>query len=729
MIFSTSFPFIQQNDSTDCGLACVAMIAKFYGKNISVAELQTQITLTKNGLYAQDLSRVAESLGFRSLLVKIDIDKLRKKVSAPCIIHWNRNHFITVYKVTKSKVFYADPATGLLSCSIENFITNWYSQGTDGYALLLETTPQFYNSFAGQKTASINKASISYILKYLVKYRLHFSLLIVSLLIGSILQLLLPFLTQWIIDYGISYKDSDFVYLAVGALFTVYLSSTLIDFLRSRLLIHLSSRVNIFIISDFLIKLMNLPLTFFDGRFKGDLIQRIRDHDRIERFLTDTLLKSIFSVFSVIIFSFALAYYNAPIFAVFLVFTSFEIGWIFFYLQRMRTNDNKIFGLMSQDQSKLMEIINGIQEIKLNNIEKKIRWEWERIQAALFKENVEKLNLSQQQNGGAKFFSYFLIVVVNLIGAILVIQGKLTFGGFIAILFIIAQLNAPISQILTLVLQGYTAKFSLERMGEVYSKEDDSEKELQPLRENSNKEIKFANLDFSFSNDPNNLTLKNISLTIPSNKVTAIVGMSGSGKTTLIKLLLKFYKPLQGCITIDGADLETINSVSWRDSCGSVLQESYIFSDTIGGNIALAEVTDYPKMESAAKMANIHTFIESLPAKYNTRIGENGLGLSQGQKQRILIARAIYKEPDILFFDEATNALDANNEKVIMENLQSFFKGRTVVISAHRLSTVKNADQIILVDNGCIVEVGNHLNLLANKNKYYHLVENQLTLS
>jgi len=727
MIFSPAFPFIKQHSSTDCGIACVAMISKYYGRNISMATMQAQITLTKNGLYAQDLSRVAETLGFRSLLVKIGIHRLRQ-VNAPCIIHWNSNHFIVVYKITKNKVYYADPAMGLISCSIEDFIKHWYNDNDAGFALLLETTPQFFIKPGSNQERTINKASVAYIVKYIVQYRLHFTLLIISLFFGSTLQLLLPFLTQWIIDYGISYKDSDFVYLAVGALFAVYLASTVVDFLRSRLLIHLSSRVNIFIISDFLIKLMNLPLTFFDGRFKGDLIQRVRDHDRIERFLTDTLLKSIFSVFSVLIFSFALAYYNAPIFGIFLVFTACEIGWIFFYLKRMRTNDNKIFRLMSQDQSKLMEIINGIQEIKLNNIEKKVRWEWERIQAALFKENVEKLNLSQQQNGGAKFFSYFLVVSVNLIGAILVIQNKLTFGGFIAILFIIAQLNTPISQILTLVLQGYTAKFSLERMGEVYEKEDDNKKALQPLSLGTNKDIRFEHLDFSFTNDPNNCTLRDISLVIPCNKVTAIVGMSGSGKTTLIKLLLKFYQPLTGAISFGGVDLQEINSVSWRDSCGSVLQESFIFADSIGGNIALAEVIDRDKMVSAAKMANINTFIDSLPLKYDTRIGENGLGLSQGQKQRILIARAIYKEPRILFFDEATNALDANNEKVIMENLQSFFKGRTVVISAHRLSTVKNADQIILIDNGRIVEVGNHTNLLANKNKYYHLVENQLTL-
>jgi len=726
-MFSTPFPFIKQNDSTDCGLACLAMVSAYFGKKIKISTLAENTTLTKNGLYAQDIGRVAEQLGFRTLLIKTDLDSLANKLNGPCIIHWKKDHFITLYKISKKEVHYADPAYGILKVDVKEFKKSWYANDDAGFAILLDVTPQFYKTEKTKDGVAVNKASAGYIFQYLSKYKLHLTLLLLSLFIGSVLQLMLPFFTQWIIDDGISNFDTDFIYLTVGALFVIYLTSTMIDFLRSRLLIHLSSRVNIFIISDFLIKLMNLPLVFFDGRFKGDLIQRVRDHDRIERFLTDTLLKSIFSVFSVLIFSCALAYYNLTIFLIFLVCTGLEVGWIFVYLSKMRINDNKIFQLMSQDQSKLFEIINGIQEIKLNNIEKKIRWEWERIQAALFKENVEKLDLSQKQNGGAKFFSYFLVVCVNLIGAIAVIRGHMTLGSLIAVLFILAQLNAPISQILTLILQGYTAKFSLERMGEIYIKEDENDNCTTAIAE-TEKGITLENISFSFNNDINYCTLKNISLTIPPNKITAIVGMSGSGKTTLIKLLLKFYQPIQGDILIGNQSLSKINPISWRDKCGSVLQDSFIFSDTIGGNISLGEYLDYEKLKSAAQMANIHVFIDSLPNKYQTKIGENGLSLSQGQKQRILIARAIYKQPQILFFDEATNALDANNEKVITENLAPFFKGRTVVISAHRLSTIKNADQIILIDNGRIVEIGNHIDLLANRNKYYNLVENQLTI-
>lgn len=727
MFFKKSFPFIQQQNTMDCGLACVAMIAKYYGRNYSLLELLSYTTLTKNGLYAQDISRVAESLGFRTLLIKVNSDELKKQVSLPCIVHWNSDHYITVYKIKNDTVFFADPSMGLSKCSFAEFKNHWYDQEEKGFVLLLEPTPHFFNNPV--KTTKTNKATLNFILKYVVQYKLYFYLILVSLFLGCLLQFILPFLTQWIIDYGITVKDKDFVYLAAAVLMIIYLSSTLIDFIRSRLLIHLSTRVNIFIISDFLIKLMNLPLSFFDSRFKGDLIQRIRDHDRIERFLTDTLLRSFFSVFSVIIFSIALCYYNAFIFGLFAVFTGMEIGWIFIYLKKMRVNDNKVFHLMSEDQSKLYEIINGIQEIKLNNIEKKVRWEWERIQAGLFKENVEKLTLSQRQNGGAKFFSYSLLVAVNLVGALLVIQNKISMGSLIAILFTLNQLNAPISQILSLILQGYSAKFSLERLGEIYEKNDDHELISPKVSEIPDAiSIILDNVSFSFTEDIDQCTLKNISLVIPAGKTTAIVGMSGSGKTTLIKLLLKFYSPLSGRILIGDNSLEEINSTSWRDKCGSVLQDSFIFSDSIAGNIALDEFIDGQKLDNAVKMANIHTFITSLPLKYQTRIGENGIGISQGQKQRILIARAIYKNPDIIFFDEATNALDANNEKVIMQNLSSFFQGKTVIISAHRLSTVKNADQIILIDEGKIIEVGSHQDLLAHKHKYYQLVENQLTL-
>lgn len=727
MLFQKQFPFVQQQNSMDCGVACLAMIARYHGQPYAVADLLGHCTLTKNGLLAQDVSRLAEKLGFRTLLIKVPFESLARQIPLPCIVHWNREHYVVVYRIGRHLVHYADPASGLHTCSHAEFLRQWQADQHEGFALLLETTPAFYAS--PLHTPQLNKAQLGFVSKYLTQYRLYFGLLALSLLFGCLLQLALPFVTQWIVDYGIAYRDIDFIYLAAAALLLLYVFSTAVDFIRSRLLVHLSARVNIFIISDFLIKLMSLPISFFDSRFKGDLLQRIRDHDRIERFLTDTLLRSIFSVFTALILSFALWYYSASIFCVFLGCTALEIGWIFLHLKQMRTNDNELFMLASREQSKLYEMVNSIQDIKLNNIEKKIRWEWEKIQALLFRQNIIKLNLSQKQNGGSRFFSYLLIVLVNLIGAVQVVQQTLSFGSLIAIIFIIGQLNAPISQVLSLILQGYSARFSLERLGEIYGREDESSAVAPADRAGIVlDDIRLQDVCFRFpgSEQP---VLRHLSLTIPVGKVTAIVGQSGSGKTSLIKLLLKFYAADSGLITVGEREFDAINAVNWRDKCGSVLQDSFIFADSIAANICLAEHVDEARLVQAAKMANIHVFIDSLPRKYQTVIGENGLGISQGQRQRILIARAVYKNPEVIFFDEATNALDANNEKEIMANLEPFLAGKTVIVSAHRLSTVKYADQIILLRDGRIVEIGTHEQLLGNRQSYYELVENQLTLS
>lgn len=472
MLFQKQFPFVQQQNSMDCGVACLAMIARHHGRPYAVADLLGHCTLTKNGLLAQDVSRLAEKLGLRTLLVKVPFESLARQVPLPCIVHWNREHYVVVYRIDRHSVHYADPASGLHTCTHKEFLRQWQAEQHEGFALLLETTPAFYAS--PLHTPQLNKAQLGFVSKYLTQYRLYFGLLAMSLLFGCLLQLALPFVTQWIVDYGIAYRDVDFIYLAAAALMLLYVFSTAVDFIRSQLLIHLSTRVNIFIISDFLIKLMSLPISFFDSRFKGDLLQRIRDHDRIERFLTDTLLRSIFSVFTALILSFALWFYSVGIFCIFLGCTALEIGWIFMHLKQMRTNDNELFMLASREQSKLYEMVNSIQDIKLNNIEKKIRWEWEKIQALLFRQNIIKLNLSQKQNGGSRFFSYLLIVLVNLVGAVQVVQQTLSFGSLIAIIFIIGQLNAPISQVLSLILQGYSAKFSLERLGEIYGREDES---------------------------------------------------------------------------------------------------------------------------------------------------------------------------------------------------------------------------------------------------------------
>lgn len=710
------------------------MIAACYGKEFSQEMVRDRAFLYKEGAALAGIGSLAESLGFRSLAVKLDYNRLVGKAPMPCIVSWNQNHYVVVYKATARKVWVADPAYGLLTYSKEEFIKG-YAQATSdtgapaGLALLLEPTPELLEH-EDQSQKEANKASFGYLFKYLMQYRKHVIQLLIALFLGGGLQLLLPFLTRSVVDIGIGTRDVNLIYLILGAQLLLYATAMSMEFLRGWILMHVNSRINVFLISDFLIKLMKLPVRFFDSKVIGDLIQRINDHKRVEQFMTDTMLRSVFSAFSILILVTALFIFHPGIFAVFIVGTLLELGWIFYYMNRLKVIDRKSFALMSEDQGKLIELINGMQEIRLNNIEKKKRWEWERIQASLFKERLNKLKIDQFQAGGQQFINYVIRLMVILVASLAVINGQMTIGTMLAVIFILGELDGPIGDLINFVLNGQMAKLSLERMGEIHLKEDEEslgDKYLASLPEKHG--ISLTNVSFSYTDREQDSVLSNVNLIIPQGKVTAIVGVSGSGKTTLLKLLLKFYEPLKGKIQIGGHDFNSFGAAAWRNKVGTVMQESYIFSDTIAGNIALQnEEPDEERLIHAAQVANIHDFFTSLPLGYNTKIGQEGMGLSAGQRQRLLIARAVYKAPEILFFDEATNALDANNELVIMRNLDKFFKGRTVVVVAHRLSTVKNADQIIVVDEGEIVEFGSHDNLVGNRDKYYQLIKNQLEL-
>jgi ATP-binding cassette subfamily B protein len=726
------FPLIRQLDSQDCGPACIRMIAAHYGRDFSQEFLTEKCPMFKQGVSISSLSEVAEAIGFRCLYVKVGFQKMMEKAPLPAVAYWNQEHFIVVYKIKDNKVYVADPAIGLITYTIEEFLSGWASSikndKEEGILLLMEPTPALFDM---QETSKQNKASFSFLIKYLVQHKKYLLQLCLALLFGSIFQLIFPFLTQCVVDYGIGNHDVKFIYLILAAQLTLFISSTSVEFIRSWILIHISSRINVYIISDFLIKLMNLPIRFFDSKIIGDLTQRIEDHKRVEQFLTESLLQSIFSVFSIIVFSIILYTYNPIVFLIFFMGTALELGWIFFFLEKMKQLDNKSFALLAADQSKVYELITGMQEIKLNNIEKQKRWEWERIQAALFKVNLKKLKINQFENGGSRFLSYLQVVLIIFVAAMAVIHKDMTLGTMMAIMFVIGQLNTPVSQLINLVLQGQYAKISLERLGEIHSRpdeEDASEKQNKVYSLDSGKDIDIQKVSFSYTGNEMNTVLNNIDLKIPEGKVTAIVGVSGSGKTTLLKLLLKFYEPQNGHISIGNTSLESLHSSYWREKCGTVMQDSFIFSDSIANNIALKQPIDEKKLLRAVKITNLQEFIESLPQQYNTIIGQDGVGISQGQRQRILIARAVYKDPEYLFFDEATNALDAENELLIMRNLQNFFKGKTVVIVAHRLSTVKNADQIIVIDKGRIVECDHHEKLIENKHKYFELIRNQLEL-
>jgi ATP-binding cassette subfamily B protein len=705
------------------------MIAKHYGKNFSLQKLRDISGLNREGVSLLGISEAAEKIGFRTAGAKIGLDEL-KKSEFPLILHWNQNHFVVLYKVGKNAFYIADPAKGLLTYSEHEFLIHWGvstdNENREGIALILSPAPDFYLQ-EGDKTEPLN---LSYMLKYLYRYKALVIQLFIGLGVGSLLQLILPFLTQSVVDVGINTRNINFIYVILIAQTMLFIGRLSVDFIRSWILLHISTRINIAILTDFLIKLMKLPISFFDTKMTGDIMQRMNDQKRIETFLTGPTLSVVFSMFNLVIFSVVLAYYNINIFIIFLISSILYSFWVILFLKRRRKLDFKRFDLSAKNQSSIVQLISGMQEIKLNNCEQQKRWEWERLQAGLFRYNVKSLSLGQYQQAGTFFINEGKNILITFLVAKSVIDGQLTLGAMMAVQYIIGQLNSPIEQLLGFIQQLQDAKISLERLSEVRELADEEPADrtfvkVLPFE----KSISLENLTFTYPGAGNEPVLSKINLSIPQGKTTAIVGMSGSGKTTILKLLLRFYEPEKGDIKIGSSFLSQISFRYWRGLCGVVMQDGFIFSDSITRNIAVGdEYPDMIKLRHAVEMANITDFIESLPLGLNTKIGSEGNGISQGQRQRILIARAVYKDPEYIFFDEATNALDSNNEKVIMQNLDNFFKGRTVVVVAHRLSTVKNADNIVVLNKGIIIEQGTHAELTRFKGKYYQLVKNQLEL-
>lgn len=724
------FPHFKQADFKDCGPTCVKIISKFFGQNVPLEHLRNLSETQRSGSSLLGLSNAAESIGFKSLGVKFSIKDL-SDAPLPCIVHWNKRHYVVLYRIRKDKYFVSDPAHGLLSYDEEDFIKHWIGNNAnaeteEGVALLFEPTPNFYNN---NSFDSNQKLSLSFLTKYLFKYKKFIWQLVFGLVASSLLQLIFPFLTQSIVDVGIKNQDINFIYLILFAQLSLFIGRTAVEVIRSWILLHLSTRISISLVSDFFIKLMKLPISFFDTRMTGDILQRINDHNRIERLLTSSSLNVLFSLVNLLIFGLVLAFYNKYIFIVFLLGSLLYFGWIAIFLKKRKDLDYKMFSQISQEQSKVIELINGMQTIKLNNAEKKKRWGWEFLQARLFKISLKSLALEQYQSVGSGFINELKNIIITVLSAKLVIEGEITLGMMLAISYIVGQLNSPVSQLINFIKELQDAKISLERLSEIHNKEDEEVNiEDKIVNISDDLAINVNNVSFRYSGSPQNV-LENLSLHIPAKKITAIVGVSGSGKSTLMKILLKFYEPIKGEVKLGTYNFSNISQTSWREKCGVVMQEDYIFNDTIANNISIGEdYIDKKRLQYAVNVANIEQFIEELPLSYNTKIGMEGMGLSTGQKQRLLIARAVYKNPNYLFFDEATSALDANNEKVIMEKLDQFFTDKTVIVIAHRLSTVKNAHQIVVLDKGQIVEVGNHKKLIKSKGPYYNLVKNQLEL-
>ncbi|WP_255408921.1 peptidase domain-containing ABC transporter [Emticicia sp. TH156] len=730
------FPYYKQLDAMDCGPTCLRMVAKHYKKNLSIQTLRTKAEIGKEGVSLLGIAQAAEDIGFKTLAVKVSFEKLTTEAPMPCIIHWQQNHFVVVYKITKSRlgkdllIHVADPGRGLLTYSKDEFCQGWLASKKnneeEGIALLLETTPRFYED-EGEKTRGL---AIGMLWQYVWRYKSLLVQLGLGLMIGSILQVIFPFLTQSIVDTGIQTRNLHFIYLILIAQAMLFLGKVSVDFIRSWILLHISTRINLSILSDFLSKLLKLPIAFFDSKKTGDILQRIGDHHRIESFLTGSSLNVLFSMFNLVIFSFIAAFYNLTIFSIFIVSSILYTLWITVFLRYRRKMDNKRFALASQNQSSLIQLITGVQEIKMNNAEYLKRWEWENLQVKQFKWSIKSLAIGQYQQAGTLFINEGKNILITFLAATAVVNGQMTLGGMMAMQYIMGQLNSPIEQLIQFIQHWQDAQISIERLNEIHEIDNEEPEEKTFVKYlPQNKDIQIKNLSFTYTGAGNEPVLKDISLSIPNGKVTAIVGTSGSGKTTLLKLLLKFYNPGKGEIKLGDTALNNISPRVWRSVCGTVLQDGFIFSDTIANNIAVSDETpDIPQLLHAVKVANIQSFIEELPLSYNTNIGAEGSGISQGQKQRLLIARAVYKNPDFIFLDEATNALDANNESVIMQNLNEFFKGRTVVVVAHRLSTVKNADQIVVLEKGEIVETGTHAELTQKHGKYFELVKNQLEL-
>lgn len=724
-----------QHDAMQCGIACLQMICEYHGRKVSAAEVEELCPSTAEGVSLLGMSRAAEALGLHTVSGRLSMDMLAK-VPLPCILHWRQQHFVVLYRIRGSgrrlRYSVADPAKGLVEYSREELEEGWLSSrsaGEDkGIAMLLDVTPRFVRKGREGREEGETR-SMRFLFGYVRRYRKPFLYVLVGLAIGSVIQLLLPLLTQAVVDRGIAYRDINFVWLVLAGQLMLTFSATALDFVRRWLLLHISVRINLSILSDFFTKLFCLPMAFFDTKHTGDILQRMADHNRVEQFLTGSVVSILFSAVTLIVFSCMLLSYDAVVFIVFAAFSAVYGLWIAAFLRRRRVLDYERFDRGAECQDKTWQMVTTMQEIKLQDCRRRRRHEWEEAQAALFGVSMKSLKLQQAEEAGGVLINSVKNILITVIAAMAVIDGRMTLGQMLAVQYIIGQLAVPVENMLSFVYSLQDVRLSLERINEIHRASPEGHVGALTAFASADRAIRVAGVTFRYDRNALQPTLRGISLDIEQGKTTAIVGASGSGKTTLLKLLLAYYPVECGQITVGGRPLSDFDPQWWRSRLGVVMQDGVIFSESVARNIAVDDgEIDRDRLQAAARMARVDEFVEAMPLGYDTRIGRNGIGLSVGQRQRILIARAVYKNPEYVFMDEATNSLDANNERAIVESLDEFLRGRTVLIIAHRLSTVRNADRIAVMDRGRIVECGTHDELTALRGAYYKLVKNQLEL-
>lgn len=721
------FPIILQHDSSQCGIASLLMICKYYGFSMSLQEGSKYCIANQSGVSLTQIIEFANSLGFDTFAGKYNSEQIHN-IKLPCILHWNNNHFVVLYKISKSNTFYiSDPAIGQVRYSKEEFISHWLKNEqcfSYGVALELRCSEIFPNP---KYSTSYQKRDFKFILNYLKQYKHTYAVILLSVAIGTVLQLIFPYLTQWIVDKGIAYKDINLIWLILGGEMVIIIAQTITNYIRKWLLMHISLRINISLILDFFNKLLKLPISFFEQRQSGDILQRIADHERVQLFLIGDFLGALFGFVSIMVFGIILFLYNSSIFFIFLFFGILYAGWTAIFLKKRKLLDYEMFEANGNLQGKTYQFVSAISEIILQGCKQRRCNEWKIDQQTAFDIKLKMLHIHQIQEGGLIFLNELKNVFITILSAIEVIEGNLSLGEMLAIQYIVGQLNSPILQLISFIMSCQDIKLSLERINSIHQEPELHGDIVLSSQELKYSDIIFQNVSFSYGGSKGHNVLNNINIVIPHGKTTAIVGSSGSGKTSLLKLLVGAHDVSKGVITIGGIDMKNINLDWWHRNCGIVMQESILFSESIARNIAI-EDGKYNKRKvcEAALFANIENFIKSLPEQYDTKIGPDGIGVSQGQKQRILIARAVYKEAPIMIFDEATNSLDAQNEKDIIHNLDGILHGRTSIIVAHRLSTIMHADQIIVMKDGHVKEIGVHKKLMERKGIYYSLIKNQL---